>query len=119
MSVLGIACAQGMIAFALKVAMIVGLILSWSYERNMLPGAMRAASYLAGYLMGWALFGAATGIGILLLVNAHAFERLEEITGIYRDMTSVMTWLVPNAACGIGYIAAVARTTSAMRYANT
>ena len=111
-------CVVGTVVVTMLGALLVGLIQSSRYRRNLLPGAMQMASYLGGYLVMWALLGAVLGVGISLGTRTEFFELLETITGIRSDMLAVVTFLIPNIVCGIFYLVLLGRGTEATRYAN-
>lgn len=119
MSMFGCACVAGAVMFTLLVVVVIGVLESVRYKRNLLPGTMQVACYLGGYLALWALFGAATG-GLVVTVHEKTswFNSLEDFTGIYRDLLAQLTWLLPNLACCIGYCLLVRRGTAGTQYAN-
>ncbi len=119
MSMFGCACVAGAVMFTLLVVVVIGVLESVRYKRNLLPGTMQVACYLGGYLVLWALFGAATG-GLVIAVHGKTswFNSLEDFTGIYHDILAPLTWLLPNLACCIGYCLLVRRGTAGTQYAN-
>lgn len=111
-------CVAGTVAVTMLGALLAGLIHSFRYRRNLLPGAMQMASYLGGSLVIWAVLGAVLGVGISLGTRTEFFELLETITGMRSDMLVAATFLIPNTACGIFYLVLLGRGTEATRYAN-
>ncbi len=118
LSMFSCACVIGAVGFALSAALLAGLVQSLRHRRNLLPGSMQVASYLSGYLVMWALFGAASGVITMMLGNTWWFHALEKITWINREKLAFMAWFLPNAACGIGYLILLGRGTMCTRYAN-
>ncbi len=119
MPMFGCACVAGAVMFTLLVVVVIGVLESVRFKRNLLTGTMQVACYLSGYLVLWALFGAATGgLVIAVLEKTSWFKSLEDLTGIYRDLLAQMTWLLPNLACCIGYCLLVRRGTAGTQYAN-
>ena len=118
MSMFGYACVAGTAAFACFAAVLVGVVESLCYRRNLLPAAVQIACYLGAYLAAWAMFGAISGVAIVTLAEAYYFHALESLTGIYRDDLAGFTWFLPNAVWGVWYFVLVARGTAATRYAN-
>ena len=116
--VVGSLCTMGALALALFAAGTVGTIYSIRQKRNLIPGSLQIASYLMGYLLFWAIFGAASGFAMIEADNVRWFNTLAQTTGIHRDILVTLSWLFPNLVCLVGYFALVARGTSAARYAN-
>ncbi len=116
--ILGIACVGGAVLFALFAALIVGVIESLRCKRNLLPGAIQVACYLAGFLAVWVLFGAISSVTMVVLSDTHWFYSLEILTGIDQYVLGTWLWLLTNAVWGIWYFVLVARGTAGTKYAN-
>jgi hypothetical protein len=114
----GLACVAGTVLFALGAALVVGILHSFRYRRNLLPASMQAACYLAGYLVLWAMFGAVSGVALTALAESALVEALAQTMwiGAYEFMT--VAWLIANAACAAVFIVLVSRATFGARYAN-
>ena len=114
----GFLCCLGMLGFTLLAGTFIGLIHSFREKRNLLPGTVQIASYLAGYLTLWAAFGAATMVGVSALDDMQFFHAIQERWGFSSDLAAKFTWFLPNAACGAWYLVLLSRGTLATRYAN-
>lgn len=105
--VLGLACLA---------ASLVGLFYRLSDRRNLLPGAMQAACYLAGYLILWHLFSMVWGSVTAGLEDW--FEDLEEVFYLEARVLTCLFWFLPNLFLFGVYTYLVARVTAGTRYAN-
>ena len=115
---IGYLCCMGTLGVTLVGATIVGLYHSLREKRNLLRGAMQVASYLAGFLTLWAVFGALLILGIRALDEAKFFDMIRERWGINRILAFQFATILPNAAVGIWFLMLLSRGTTATRYAN-
>jgi len=111
-------CIGGTVVFTLAGTMAIGTFESLRQRRNLLPGTMQVACYLAGYLTLWALFGGASAVIVFAMEEERWFHVLQQWTGVYRDMLATSAWLVPNLAWCVMYFVLLARGTAGAQYAN-
>ncbi|MCH7872500.1 MAG: hypothetical protein IID33_12440, partial [Planctomycetes bacterium] len=115
---IGYICCIGTLGVTLAGSTLVGLFHSFREKRNLLPGAMQIASYLGGFLMLWAMFGALLILAVTALQEAEAFESLQDRWAINPITAMQFLVIAPNAAVGIWYLILLSRGTVATRYAN-
>ena len=118
-TIFGIMCVFGAVGVTFVGALVVGWSASIHCRRNLFGGSMQVASYLSGYLVIWALMGAALTMGVIALVEQlYWLEAVEQLTGLYPSSVAVALWTLPNLACSVIYLVLVGRGTAATRYAN-
>jgi len=117
-TVIGSLCVFGATGMTLLSATIVGLIVSFSQKRNLLPGAIQVSSYLMAYLTAWCLFGAMVTIAVAVGDQQKWFEAIETKTRIDAEFALLLSWFVPNAIVGVHYFSLVARGVTGTRHAN-
>ena len=117
-TVVGSLCVFGATGMTLLSATSVGLFMSHSQKRNLLPGAIQVSSYLMTYLTAWCLFGVSLGIAVAAGGNEGWFLKVEDRIGVDDDILATLTWIIPNAVIGIYYFVLVARGVAGTRYAN-
>lgn len=117
-SALGCLCVGGTVIFTLAGTIAIGVFESLRHRRNLLPGTMQVACYLAGYLTLWALFGGASAVIVFAMEEEYWFRTLQGLTGIYRDTLATSTWLIPNLVWCVTYFVLLARGTAGTQYAN-
>lgn len=114
----GLACVGGAVLFALGVALVIGMLHSARYSRNSLPASVQAACYLSGYLVVWAMFGAASGCGLNFLAGTYWLEALASPTFLGPYEIAFFLWMIANAVWCVGYFLLVSRGRQETRYAN-
>ncbi len=117
-TVIGSLCVFGAVGMTLLSAAVVGLLVSLSQKRNLLPGAIQVSSYLMTYLTAWCLFGACLGVAVALMDKKEWFDVVELKTGIESEVAATLIWVVPNVVIGVHYFTLVARGIAGTRYAN-
>ncbi len=116
--VFGTMCTLGAIAVTLKSATLASLLCYRQNRRNLMVGAIQVTCYLFVYLVAWEVFGAATGIGAVVMAKADWFRGLTLASRIGPEGFATTLWFIPNLACCIVYWTLVRRAVSGMRYAN-
>ena len=104
------------VPFALITASMAGLTYSVKSRRNLLSGAMQAASYSASYLILWAIVSyvfAAAGFETSIYLWGTRLSQIQR-----RLVIAVVFAILPNASCFATYLWLVARIMAGMRYAN-
>jgi len=87
-------------------------------KRNLLAVSMQASAYLMPYLVLWEIFGAATGIWCIWLVDTPWMKNLYNTRGVDRIGICFTIWFIPNLVLGICHLMLVRRITRAARWAN-
>ncbi len=108
---------MGALAVACVGAMLVGMIQSLTNKRNLLPAAMQVSSYLSGFLLCWAVFGA-TLLLMLMMDQSVMLRPMARAIGIQPNVLVTFLFCMPNFACGAFFLQRLAIGTAATRYAN-
>lgn len=98
-------------------AVLVGGVLSHRYKRNLLGGAMQMASYLTGYLVVWAAFGACNVLLTGYLDHAMFFRALSEVIPLRAHVILILSVALPNAPWVVYYFVLLSRGAAETRYA--
>jgi len=96
----------------------IGSVYALLEKRNLTAAATQMAAYLSGYLVLWAVIGAATASGAITLTTTRGFRNLAQSWNVDVDTLAFVVWLSLNAVFVIHYYALVWRATAAARYAN-
>ncbi len=106
------------VVIALLGAGLVGVVLSYRAERNLLPASMQIAAYLMGFLIVWGLFAVMTFVMTITFANDGRYDELATMLRINAGFLSLWCWLLPNGVWGGYFLILIARGTRAARYAN-
>ena len=98
-------------------ALLVGGLLSHRYKRNLLGGAIQMSSYLSGYLVAWAAFGACTMVLTGYLDHASVFRALSDFVPIDSDVLLMLSVVIPNVPWVVYYLVLLSSGTTETRYA--
>jgi hypothetical protein len=108
----------GAAALTLAAALLTGLWYAITDKRNLLPGSMQIACYLAGVLTLCIAFAWLTGLSVAALAEANVFQTLENIILVHDDLLTFLAWFMPNIVWLVGFFGLVFRATAGLRYAN-
>jgi len=116
--IVAMAAVVGNLLLVLAAAVLANLNYWRQDRRNLLPAAIKMASYASGFLVLCSLvFCTVCGV-IYFLVEFRYFGVLERLTGIRSDVIGTIIFLAPNLVCLLMYLRIVFAGTGSTRYAN-
>lgn len=114
----GISSAVSVVGATLLIAAIVGWILSWQNNRNLLPAAMQMQAHLGLLTILWLLFGCGWTILTFYVESMDVFLAMQRVLLIHNDPLEFFFWCMPVAAWLLLDVVLVWKGTVAARYAN-
>ncbi|MBI4579122.1 MAG: hypothetical protein HY718_05425 [Planctomycetes bacterium] len=113
----GFLTGTAVLAITLLFSGLLGLAFGWGQRRNVMPAAVRAASYLSGYLVLWLgintpgafVYGVSSDVGV--------FDTLGHWLRMDDDAVALTTWCLLNVPFLFGYLRLLQRALQGARYA--